>query len=146
MCGNCCKLYSVVIDFPEWLQIVKYFGVETTSAGLNRFYIKRGSDGFCPFICNFANSCLCALQNMKPDACKQWPFKVLSEPAFGDAKHALYSYEGLKLFVYADSTCSGLGYGSPRWEFTALTLKEFVELTLGKRQMQCKTTRLQKPF
>jgi len=145
-CGNCCKLYSVVLDFPEWLQIVKYFGVEKTSAGLNRLYIKRSSNGFCPFIHNFANSCLCGLQGMKPGACKQWPFKVLSEPTFGDAKHSLYSYDGLKLFVYADSACSGLRYGSPGWEFAFSTLREFAELTLGKRQTQCKSTRQLRPF
>ena len=146
MCGNCCKLYSVVIDFPEWLQIVKYFGMEKTSAGLNRFYIKRGNDGSCPFVYSFGGAFICGLQNMKPGACKQWPFKVLFEPKFGDVNHALYSYGDLRLFVYADSMCSGLRYGSPRWEFAALTLREFVELTLGKRKTQFKTTRLLKPF
>lgn len=142
MCGICCRLYSVVIDFPEWLSIVKNFGVEKTSAGLDRFYIKRGSDGSCPFIYNIGDSSFCGLQRMKPGACKQWPFKVLFEPRFGDATHALYTYGGMKLYVYADSICSGLRYGSPGWEFAALTLREFVELTLGIRQMQSKTTRL----
>ncbi len=146
MCGDCCRLYSVVIDFPEWLQIVKNFGVEKTVTGLDKFYIKRGIDGSCPFAYSIAHNCLCGLQNMKPGACKQWPFKVLFEPKFGDANHASYSYGDLRLFVYADSLCSGLKYGNPRWEFAALTLREFVELTLGKRQTQRMTTRLPKLF
>ncbi len=140
MCGDCCKLYSVVIDLPEWLQIVKNFGVEKTAAGLDRFFIKRNSDGSCPFVYDFANTNFCGLQNMKPGACKQWPFKVLFEPRFGDANHALYNYGNLKLFVYADSNCSGLRYGSPSWEFATMTIREFVELTMGKRQNQLKTT------
>ena len=146
MCGSCCKLYSVVIDFPEWLQIVKNFGVEKTVAGLDRFYIKRSSDGSCPFICGFAGACMCGLQNTKPGACKQWPFKVLLEPKFGDANHALYRYGDLNLFVYADSICSGLRYGNPIWEFGAVTLREFVEITLGKRQTQHNSTRFLKLF
>src|SRR5512136_705357 len=140
MCGDCCKLYSVVIDLAEWLQIIKNFGIEKTAAGLDKFYIKRNSDGSCPFVYDFTHANFCGLQNMKPGACKQWPFKVLFEPRFGDANHALYNYGNLKLYVYADSNCSGLRYGSPRWEFATMTIREFVELTMGKRQDQLKTT------
>jgi hypothetical protein len=146
LCGNCCMLYSVVIDFPEWFEIVKRFGIEKTTAGVDRLYIKRGNDGSCPFVYRFGNGCLCGLQNMKPGACKQWPFRVLFEPRFGDANHALYEYGDLRLFVYADSMCSGLRYGSPRWDFATSTLREFVALTLGKRQVQWKTTHSQRPF
>ncbi|HLN46592.1 MAG TPA: hypothetical protein VK209_12875 [Candidatus Sulfotelmatobacter sp.] len=141
MCGDCCRFYSVVIDFNEWLQIVKNFGAEKTAMGLDRFYIKRCNDGSCPFIYKFAGACACMLQNMKPGACKQWPFKVLFEPRYGDANHAQYNYGNLKLFVYADSNCSGLRYGNPRWDFATTTVREFVELTLGKRHAQHKTTR-----
>jgi uncharacterized protein len=146
MCGICCKLYSVVIDFQEWLQIVNKFGVEKTAAGLDRFYIKRDSDGSCPFVYSFADVCLCGLQRMKPGACKQWPFKVLFEPRFGDANHALFVYGDLRLYVYADSMCSGLTYGNPRWKFASSTVREFVEITLGKCNTQRETTRALKLF
>jgi Fe-S-cluster containining protein len=140
-CGYCCKLYSVVLKFPEWLSIVKTFGVETTVAGIDRLYIKRADDGACAFLCRFGNTYSCGLQHMKPGACKLWPFKVLSEPKYGQANQALFDYGGNKLFIYADSMCSGLRYGSPTWEFSFSTLREFVELALGTRQAQCKTTR-----
>ncbi len=145
-CGNCCKLYSVVLDFPEWLQIVKRYGPEKTSAGLDKLYIRRSNDGSCPFVYNWGGSCLCGLQNSKPGACKQWPFRVLSEPRFGDPNHATYAYGGLNLFVYADTMCSGLRYGAPRWEFASLTIREFVELALGKCQIQNKTTQSMKLY
>jgi Fe-S-cluster containining protein len=139
-CGYCCKLYSVVLNFPEWLKLVKTFGVETTIAGLDRLYIKRADDGACTFLCRFAGTYFCGLQHMKPGACKLWPFKVLSEPKYGQANQALLNYRGMRLFVYADSMCSGLRYGSPTWEFNFSTLREFVELALGARQVQCNTT------
>jgi len=139
-CGYCCKLYSVVLGFPEWLRIVKTFGVEKTVAGLNHLYIKRADDGACSFLCHFGNTCYCGLQNMKPAACKLWPFKVLSEPKYGQANQAAFNYGGRQLFIYADAMCSGLRFGSPTWEFNYLTLREFAELALGARQTQSKTT------
>jgi len=140
-CGYCCKLYSVVLNFPEWLRIIKTFGAETTVAGLDRLYIKRVDDGSCAFLCHFANTYFCGLQQMKPGACKLWPFKVLTEPKYGQANHALFNYGGRRLFIYADAMCPGLRYGSPTWEFNFSTLREFVELALGTREVQCKTTR-----
>jgi hypothetical protein len=77
---------------------------------------------------------------MKPNACKLWPFKILLEPKYGQASQALFHYGGRKLFIYADTMCSGIRYGHPTWEFNFLTLREFAELALGIRQVQSKTT------
>jgi hypothetical protein len=140
-CGCCCKLYSVALSFPEWLRLTKTFGVETTIAGLDRFYIKRVNDGSCAFLCNDANNYYCGLQNMKPEACKIWPFKVLSEPKYGEPAQAAYDYRGARFYVYGDSMCSGLRYGTPTWDFRYVTVKEFTELALGVRDVQYKTTR-----
>lgn len=141
-CGHCCKLYSVVLGFPEWLNLTKTFGSETTIAGLDRFYIKRARDGSCAFLCNTSKNYYCALQNMKPEACKLWPFKVLSEPKYGEPSQAAFDYRGHRLFVYADSMCGGLRLGVPSWDFRYKTVREFAELALGVRQVQYKTTRV----
>ena len=140
-CGYCCKLYSVVIGVGEWLNIVKSFGAETTVAGLDKLYIKRCSDGDCSFLRNTSENYYCGLQKMKPEACKLWPFKVLSEPKYGEPKQAAFDYGGIRLYIYADTMCSGLRYGDPTWDFRYTTLKEFAELALGVRQVQYKTTR-----
>lgn len=139
-CGKCCKFYSVVLSFPEWLKIVKKYGVDKTVSGLNKLFVKRRSDGSCVFLYKLSDMYLCGLQHMKPKACKLWPFKILSNPKYGYAKEAVYYYGGDKLFVYADSTCSGLSYGKPTLEFANYTLKEFMEITLGLRNKQHKTT------
>jgi Fe-S-cluster containining protein len=130
----------VVLNFQEWLTIIKNYGVETTASGLNKLYIKRKSDGSCSFLYNISNTHLCGLQHMKPKACKLWPFKVLNKPEYGYAKEAAYDYKGSRLFVYADSNCSGLKYGRPTWEFTTYTVKEFIEIALGIRNQQIKST------
>jgi Fe-S-cluster containining protein len=139
-CGLCCKAYNVVLAFPEWLNIVKNYGVEKTVSGLNKLYIKKRSDGSCIFLYRLSNMHLCGLQHIKPRACKLWPFKVLGKPKFGYVKEAEYNFGGNKLYIYADSTCNSLKYGKPTWEFANQTLKEFIEIALGTRSEQRKTT------
>jgi len=129
------------LGFPEWLQLTKTFGSETTVTGLNRFYIKRCSDGSCAFLCSHNHNYFCSVQNMKPNACKIWPFKVLAEPKYGEPKQASYQYMGQTLYVYVDTMCNGLRFGVPTWEFQYTTIKEFTELALGVRDVQNKTTR-----
>ena len=145
-CGNCCKLYSVVLNFPEWINISRAFGIENTTVGLDKLFLKRVDDGSCVFLCRLAGTYLCGLQNMKPNACKLWPFKVLAEPKYGEAKQAAFNYAGKQLFIYADSMCAGLRYGSPSWDFISLILKEFVGLALGTCKAQHNTTRQGSPF
>lgn len=139
-CGICCKAYSVVVNFHEWLRIVRNYGVETTASSLNKLFIKRRSDGACVFLYNLSDAYLCGLQQMKPKACKLWPFKIVSKPEYGCASEAAYGYGENGLFVYADSMCRGLRYGKPTREFTDRTLREFVEIALGSRIGQYKTT------
>jgi len=139
-CGECCRSYGVVLSFPEWLAITKTFGTETTVTGIQRFCIRRGYDGSCAFLCRFGSSCVCGLQHMKPDACKLWPFKIMSEPEYGLKEQAYFEYGSHKLFVYADTNCHGLKLGNPNWDFNFVVLREFVEIALGKRRRQNKTT------
>jgi Fe-S-cluster containining protein len=139
-CGDCCRLYSVVIDFYEWLRIVKSFGVEHTASGLDKLFIRRRSDGSCTFLGSGGSNSLCSLQAMKPRACQLWPFKVLAKPEWGFAHEAVFSYGENRLFVYVDPMCHGLRFGSPTLEFVNGALREFVEIALGIRSFQMKTT------
>jgi Fe-S-cluster containining protein len=139
-CGDCCRLYSVVIDFREWLGIIKNYGVEHTVSGLNKLFIRRKSDGSCAFLNNGSNFCLCGLQHMKPRACQLWPFKVLPRPQYGYPSEAMYLYGGKPLFVYADPMCRGLRLGKPTFEFANYTVGEFVEIAAGVRSSQFRTT------
>jgi Fe-S-cluster containining protein len=124
------------LNYPEWLNIVKQFGVEYTSCDLSRLYLKRKTDGSCVFLYRFGNRWLCGLQNMKPRACKLWPFKIYSKPRFGRAHEAFYQYAGSKLFVYVDPNCSGIMWGIPTKRFVHEVLPEFIAISLGKHVSQ----------
>ena len=139
-CGDCCRLYSVVIDFGEWLRIIKNYGVEYTVSGLSKLFISRRSDGSCTFLNNGSDVGLCQLQHMKPKACQIWPFKILSTPLFGYPSESYYLYHGKPLFVYADPMCKGLKLGKPTFIFANYTLEEFVEIAAGIRNNQFRTT------
>lgn len=139
-CGDCCRLYSVVIDFREWLGIIKNYGVEHTVSGLSKLFINRKSDGSCAFLNNGSKVCLCGLQHMKPRACQLWPFKVLARPQFGYPSEALYLHRGKQVFIYADPVCRGLILGRPTFEFANYTIEEFVEIAAGIRSAQFRTT------
>ena len=139
-CGKCCS-YDVVLNLREWLTIIRNYGIGQTISGWSEFLLRRKSDGSCSFLCNFSGAHLCGLQHMKPTACKLWPFRILDSPKYGYANEAMYKYGENRTFVYADSSCDGLAYGVPRWEFTNYTLKEFVEIAMGLRSHQYKTTR-----
>ena len=78
---------------------------------------------------------------MKPEACKIWPFKVLTEPKYGEANQAAYDYRGMRFYVYGDDMCSGLRVGTPTWDFQHTTIKEFAEIALGVTDQQHKSTR-----
>lgn len=139
-CGICCREYDVVLKFPEWLSIVKNFGVEFTVPSLARFFLKRRVDGSCPFLYQISNESICGLQNAKPQACKLWPFKILATPRFGRAKLAAYYYGNRRLFIYVDATCKGLRFGVPTQEFAYSVIPEFVEIALGIRRKQFQST------
>jgi hypothetical protein len=140
-CGSCCKDYSVVLNFAEWMQITQMFGGQTTIAAADKFFIAKTPEGSCSFLCRKAGNYGCALQAMKPNACKIWPFKILAEPKYGQPQQAAFTFAGRQLYVYGDSNCSGLTYGAPSWEFTNLTLTEFAAISMGICGSQRNSTR-----
>jgi hypothetical protein len=135
-CGYCCKLYSVVLNFGEYLRLTQTYGKEAAVTDLSRFYIKRHSNGDCAFLRSKSLKYYCGLQATKPEACKIWPFKVVAEPRYGDEELAAFNYAGKEVYVYVDNMCNGLRYGKPSWEFQNQTIPEFVEIALGTREFQ----------
>ena len=139
-CGMCCKGFNVVLDFPEWMNIVKAYGIDYTIPSISKFYLKHKNDGNCVFLQNYYGSSMCSLQHMKPMACRLWPFKVASKPRYGRPKESEYRLNSMKLYVYVDPSCGGIRWGSPTPEFVSFVLPEFVDLALGQRRKQYYTT------
>ncbi len=139
-CGICCKRYQVVLKFSEWLRLVQTYGPGVTSTSLNKFYLEKKPDGSCIFLWESGETHLCGLQNMKPIACKIWPFRILDRPKFGKPNEALFTYRGRKLFVYVDPSCPEIRWGNPSFEMAYRVIPEFVELALGLREKQYYST------
>jgi hypothetical protein len=123
------------------MRIAQTFGAQSTVTGSDKLFLKRATDGSCVFLCRFAGTYLCSLQNMKPEACKIWPFKILSEPTYGEEKDATFDFMDRRLYIYADANCAGLRYGAPSWEFASVTLREFAAIALGACSAQRSSTR-----
>ena len=132
----CCKGYQVVLGFNEWVNLVRTYGVGVTHPGINKFYLGKKGDGTCIFLYKLFDKWLCGLQDMKPKACKLWPFKILSRPKFGRPNEAICKYRDKNFFVYVDPSCIGIRWGKPRSEFTYRTLTELVEIATGLREKQ----------
>ena len=140
LCGKCCREYRVVLKPEEWLKLVDIYGPEVAEVGHGKFYLRRRPDGSCIFLKKVGGKWLCGLQDMKPKACKLWPFKVLSWPKYGRAAEAYVNYMGYPLYVYVDPFCPGLKWGSPTPAFVSTVLKETIEIALGIRTEQEHTT------
>jgi len=140
LCGKCCREYRVVLKPEEWLKLVDIYGPEVAEVGHGKFYLRRRPDGSCIFLKKVGGKWLCGLQDMKPKACKLWPFKVLSWPKYGRAAEAYVNYMGCPLYVYVDPFCPGLKWGSPTPAFVSTVLKETIEIALGIRTEQEHTT------
>lgn len=139
-CGLCCKEFNVVLRFEEWLRLINKYGVEMTRAGLNKFYLARRSDGSCVFLYPYMGKWFCGLQDMKPLACKLWPFKILKTPKYGSPNKALFIYRGRPLYVYIDPFCPNIKWGKPTPELIHKIVPEFIELSLNLREKQIFST------
>ena len=140
MCGKCCREYRVVLKPEEWLRLLELYGPSVVEVGHGRFFLKRRPDGSCVFLMHVGDKWVCGLQDMKPKACKLWPFKVVSYPKYGRPHEAYFEYMGRPLYVYVDPYCPGLSWGTPTPAFVAGTLVEAIEIALGIRTEQEHTT------
>ena len=139
-CGVCCKDYHVVLNFNEWTNIVRAYGVDTTMPTVNRLLLGKKGDGTCRFLTCRGDTNVCGLQYMKPLACKIWPFKVFDHPKFGKPDEALYRYLDKNLFIYVDPACPGLTLGKPDVNFKHKILPEFVDVAVGLQRKQLYST------
>ncbi|MFQ6077305.1 MAG: YkgJ family cysteine cluster protein [Candidatus Bathyarchaeia archaeon] len=142
LCGICCGPYVVSLTLKEWTRIVQTYGVRVTQPGIDGFYLKKNANGRCVFQIKLGDMWLCAIQHMKPRACKLWPFRIYLKPKHGRADEALYNYRGHRLFVYVDPLCRGLTWGRPGERLLHKTLPEVAEIKLGLREGQRYSTAL----
>ncbi len=114
----------------EWTRITQVYGGSVTEISADGLFLKK-RQGRCIFQHRRNGKWLCSIQNMKPVACKLWPFKILRRPKYGKAAESALEVGGRKMFAYVDPLCKGLRFGNPSEEFLTKILPEFVGISLG---------------
>jgi len=140
-CGEiCCSRYRVPLTLREWIKLTQLFGAGVAEFNLNALTLRRRPDRSCIFLYPFQGRFLCALQGMKPLACKLWPFKIGRQPRYGYAEESSFPFKGKIFHVYLDSTCRGITFGEPTPALAERIIPEFIEVFLGLRENQVYST------
>lgn len=139
-CGDCCKEFKVPLRTYEAVLLSKIFGFYCMELGVGTTYLKRWLDGRCIFQIKIGRRMICGIQSIKPIACKMWPFAVFEAPRYEQGKEASFDFRGETYFVYVNSYCRGLVYGRPSFRLINSVIPEFIELKLGLRRHQIRST------
>ena len=147
-CGRCCRGYRVPLKMDEYVKIASRFGYGAVEVDLGKVYLKRDLNKRCIFQHYWGGKWLCSLQEIKPLACKLYPFRILRKPRYPRGSGAYYKYRGVELYIYLDPNCPGIRLGSPSREFVSKVLPEIVEIGVGVRTKQYYSTdyKIPRPF
>lgn len=116
-CGMCCIKYHVVLNYMEWVDIIRNYGIDATIPSVSNLLLGKKGDGTCCFLAFIKDNYFCGLQYKKPLACKIWPFKIFNTPKFGNSKESIYKYQNQNFFIYVDPACNGLILGKTNLVF-----------------------------
>jgi Fe-S-cluster containining protein len=119
---------EITLKFDELLNLAKTHGICSAKAGFRGFSLQKKDDGSCRFLSRINGLSICELQNMKPKACRLWPFKVLKWPKYGRAREALFNYKERRFFIYIDPSCPAIGWGKPMANMLENIIPEFIKI------------------
>jgi len=135
-CGSCCKKYVVDLTWEEYGKIGKFWP-DKVRIKKGKPYLARKMGGSCPFL--YGRLCYLQMLNMKPFACKVWPFRVLLKPDKLDKNFdGLYLSGNREYFIYINPKCFGINRGDPA-DFEK-TIEEVINLWNGSNQQQYYST------
>ena len=135
-CGQCCVGYRVPLKMDEYVRVANRYGHGVVEFGLGKVYLKQGIGDRCIFQHPSQGRWVCALQAIKPLACKLYPFRVYSQPVYKRGDISAYRSHGRTFHVYLDPNCPGIVVGKPRERFLHHILPEVVEIGMGMRWKQ----------
>jgi Fe-S-cluster containining protein len=130
-CGRCCVGYRVPLKMDEYVRVANRYGHGVVDLGLGKAYIRHGFDDRCVFQHPYGDRWLCALQGIKPLACKLFPFRVYPSPVYRRGDRSEYRFGGRTFHVYLDPDCEGVVPGIPGDRFLNQTLPEVVSIGMG---------------
>ena len=139
-CGHCCVGYRVPLKIDEYARVANRYGHNYLEFGLGKIYLKHGPGDRCIFQHPSQSRYVCALQSIKPLACKLFPFRVYSQPIYRRGDRSEYRHRNKTFHVYLDPACPGIIPGMPGERFLRNILPEVVEIGIGMKWKQRYTT------
>jgi Fe-S-cluster containining protein len=139
-CGRCCVGYRVPLKMDEYARVANLYGHNVVELGLGKVYLRHGPGDRCIFQHPSQGRWVCALQAIKPLACKLFPFRVQSKPVYRRGDGSGYRFRDKTLHIYMDPACPGIVPGKPSERFLLHTLPEIAEIGMGLRWKQRYTT------
>jgi Fe-S-cluster containining protein len=139
-CGRCCVGYRVPLKMDEYARVANLYGHNVVELGLGKIYLRHGPSDRCIFQHPSQGRWVCALQAIKPLACKLFPFRVHSKPVYRRGDRSGYRFRDRTLHIYMDPDCPGIVPGKPGERFLLHTLPEIAEIGMGFRWKQRYTT------
>ncbi len=139
-CGWCCSEFKVPLRLYETSLLANIFGYECMESRVGTFYLRRRADGRCIFQVKESEKLICGIQPLKPMACRMWPFIVCERPDHGYREESSFDFRGETFYVYANPCCRCLVYGRPSLRLINFVLPEFIEMKLGMRTDQVRST------
>ncbi|MEM2842258.1 MAG: YkgJ family cysteine cluster protein [Candidatus Bathyarchaeia archaeon] len=139
-CGKCCIKFNVPLTITEYAKIMNRFGDAVIELDFGKAYLKKNpATGRCIFQKWRNGKWICGIQEIKPLACKLWPFIILNKPKMDEA---LFTYIGEKFYIYLDKHCPEVKIGKPTNYLTNKVLPEIVKLSLNEKFKQVYSTAL----
>lgn len=139
-CGRCCVGYRVPLKMDEYVRVTNMYGHGVLDLGMGKAYLKHGPGERCIFQHSSLGRWVCALQTVKPLACKLFPFRVQSQPVYKRGDRSDYRVHNRTFYVYLDPNCPGIISGKPSERFLTKTLPEVVGIGMGMVWKQRYTT------
>jgi len=132
-CGECCNCFNIPLKSIEYARMIKIFGNEIFDLNKNpvKIFLKRRENRRCIFQYYLCGKWICAIQQIKPIACKIFPFSISKS----SNKKALYKYKGTLYNIYLERSCKGIKLGNPSNEFIYQILPKAIELSLNPENL-----------
>lgn len=139
-CGECCKKFYVPLTMFEYVEIASIFGKNVIELDLGKAYLRKNALTKRCIFQKFKNGkWICGIQEVKPIACKLWPFIVLTKPKQKNDE-ALFDYKGETIYIYVDKRCPEVKIGNPTNYLINKVLPEIVNLSFNNKTKQVYST------
>lgn len=139
-CGECCKKFKVPLTMFEYVEFTSKFGKNIVELDLGKAYLKSNPLTKRCIFQKFKNGkWICGIQEIKPIACKLWPFIILTKPKQKNDE-ALFYYKNEIVYIYVDVRCPEVKIGKPTSYLINKVLPEIVNLNFNNKIKQLYST------